>query len=257
MSVNLLVVVSFLFSFTAISPARAVTNNVTAYGAIPNDGLGDADAIQAAINAANSGDTVFLPEGTFNLDKSIQLVGGVYLAGSGDGVSQTKLSGPAGLGHDLQKQIQAYDFAGIEDIRFENIEIEVEGSAIASQSNRFIQDCTFLITDWDVIRTIYLNGEDVTDYSNRVKNVTIENCFFDHTRMAIEGGLEDGIIRNNVFEGCLNGLKLYHLSNVTIAENSITAGDAPNLGDEVRCGIKIMSEKSFTPIFRGVQIISN
>src|SRR4051794_7732409 len=43
------------------------TINVSNYGAIPNDGQNDLLAIQAALNASHTGDTILFSGGTFDL----------------------------------------------------------------------------------------------------------------------------------------------------------------------------------------------
>src|SRR5688572_11048747 len=60
----------------------AATLNVTSYGAVPN-GTGDyTAAIQAAINAANAGDTVFIPAGTYRVSGTINTKTGTKLHGA-------------------------------------------------------------------------------------------------------------------------------------------------------------------------------
>lgn len=49
------------------NPVTGVTINVADYGAIPDDGLDDKNAIQNAINAAQPGDEVYFPDGVYNL----------------------------------------------------------------------------------------------------------------------------------------------------------------------------------------------
>ena len=90
---NSLLTVAFVFSLVTSPVVRAATNNVIAYGAVPDDGVCDADEIQAAIDDSGAGDVVYLPDGTFNLNANIQLDGGVYLVGAGDASGETMLLG--------------------------------------------------------------------------------------------------------------------------------------------------------------------
>jgi hypothetical protein len=62
--------------------ARAATNDVTAFGAMPNDDRDDAAAIQQAIDASSAGDTVRMPEGTFLLNRTLHAKTGVKLLGA-------------------------------------------------------------------------------------------------------------------------------------------------------------------------------
>lgn len=67
--------------------AHAALIDVTAFGAIPNDGLDDRAAIQAAIASASSGDTVFIPTGSFHVSNSIIPKSGITIAGGGRDVT--------------------------------------------------------------------------------------------------------------------------------------------------------------------------
>jgi len=67
--------------------AQAALIDVTAFGAIPNDGLDDRSAIQAAIASASSGDTVLIPTGQFHISNSIIPKSGITLAGGGRDVT--------------------------------------------------------------------------------------------------------------------------------------------------------------------------
>lgn len=72
----------FVTMFSVNIPvANAATFNVTSYGATPNDGNDDTSGIQAAINAANSGDTVYFPNGTYRVSSAINAKSNVKLEG--------------------------------------------------------------------------------------------------------------------------------------------------------------------------------
>src|SRR5437879_4526978 len=76
--------VTGLLAILAGAPAvSAATLDVTAFGAVANDGQNDAAAIAAAIRAANSGDTVFLPAGTFDVAQTLAGKSGVNIVGAG------------------------------------------------------------------------------------------------------------------------------------------------------------------------------
>lgn len=57
--------------------------NVLSFGAVPNDGLDDRDAIQDAINAASPGDQIILPAGTFHTRFALLPQGGTSIIGAG------------------------------------------------------------------------------------------------------------------------------------------------------------------------------
>ncbi len=66
-------------TFSAVIPPPPDTINVSAYGAIPNDGLDDRNAIQAAINAATAGKTIVFNPGVYNLKSVVTLKANITL----------------------------------------------------------------------------------------------------------------------------------------------------------------------------------
>ena len=66
---------------------RGPIADVTAFGAVPDDGASDRDEIQAAIDhiASVGGGTVFVPSGTYLLDESLRISAPVNIIGSGLG----------------------------------------------------------------------------------------------------------------------------------------------------------------------------
>lgn len=57
--------VLMVFSIVAVKPVSAKTFNIKNYGAKPNDKKADTRAIQAALDAAKGGGTVYIPKGTW------------------------------------------------------------------------------------------------------------------------------------------------------------------------------------------------
>src|SRR4051812_48297750 len=68
-----------------IAPARArgAVLDVTTFGAIPDDSIDDADAINAAVQAAAPGDTVVIPAGVFNVSSQVFALSNVTITGGG------------------------------------------------------------------------------------------------------------------------------------------------------------------------------
>jgi parallel beta-helix repeat protein len=62
------------------NPVTGTTHNVLDYGAVPNDGEDDVPAILAALEAAEPGDEVFFPEGTYDLIGTLPNDGTAHLA---------------------------------------------------------------------------------------------------------------------------------------------------------------------------------
>lgn len=78
---------------TGNSVVNAATINITSYGATPNDSTDDLAAINNAINAAKAGDTVNIPNGTFNISASIIPKSGVKIMGESKDGSIVKFIG--------------------------------------------------------------------------------------------------------------------------------------------------------------------
>ncbi len=78
----------FVLAVGLESAAMPATLNVTGYGAVPNDAGDDRAAINAAITAASSGDTVCFPSGTYCLSGSVVGKSGVRLEGTVGSVLQ-------------------------------------------------------------------------------------------------------------------------------------------------------------------------
>src|SRR5262245_49476313 len=57
------------------------TINVTSFGAIPNDGVNDTSAVQAAIKASIAGDTIYFVKGVFDLPTGMIIPGGRTYSG--------------------------------------------------------------------------------------------------------------------------------------------------------------------------------
>ncbi|MBW7456066.1 glycoside hydrolase family 55 protein, partial [Paenibacillus sepulcri] len=74
---------SVILPVIPVQIASAATINVTAYGANGSDTADDKTAIQNAVNAAASGDTVSLPAGTYYLSGKVNGKSGVRIAGAG------------------------------------------------------------------------------------------------------------------------------------------------------------------------------
>ncbi|QGQ98380.1 PKD domain-containing protein [Paenibacillus psychroresistens] len=126
--IYILVCLSLMFGIQYqinIPVAQAATLNITSYGATANDSSDDRTAIQNAITAAVSGDTVYFPNGTFNITSPIVAKAGVKLLGqsqSGAIVKFTGTSEPSYIRRDSSSNaIQSYGMIHI--IGISNVEI--------------------------------------------------------------------------------------------------------------------------------------
>ena len=68
--------------------------NIVEFGALANDELDDQPAIQAAINHASPGDTVFVPDGLYLISSALELRSGIKLVGQTQSHSIIRYSGP-------------------------------------------------------------------------------------------------------------------------------------------------------------------
>ncbi|SDX07038.1 fibronectin type III domain-containing protein [Paenibacillus sp. CF384] len=93
-SVALIVpVLSMLLSAVSIPVASAASYNITSYGANGGDTADDTQAINNAITAASSGDTVYFPSGTYYTSGTIVAKSGVKLIGQSKSTAIIKYNG--------------------------------------------------------------------------------------------------------------------------------------------------------------------
>lgn len=232
---------------------HAALIDVTAFGAIPNDGLDDRAAIQAAIASATSGDTVFIPTGSFHISNSIIPKSGITLAGDGRDVttilptagmsaSMVRLQ-PAGMtpapsnvqltgftldgamSTTVRQGIEATSTAGlnINGLRVQNLDGSVFGPHgiyfSANVQNSVISDNEFLNIG---VGHTFGGGIRIEGGSN---HVTITDNVIDQTG---RGGIftkqsTHAIIRNNTVTGSGGtglGIELFDNSNYSIVEDN-------------------------------------
>lgn len=72
----------FIYCLSASAYSQC-TRNITSYGAIANDGLDDAAAINTAINACATGDVLCIPAGTFNISSPLTAKSNIHIKGAG------------------------------------------------------------------------------------------------------------------------------------------------------------------------------
>jgi hypothetical protein len=175
------------------------TVDVTNYGAKPNDGGDDSGAIQAAINASNSGDTIFFPAGTYNVDKRVQLKGGRTYQGAGD---NTVLQGG-------DPTIEIFHIAGQSDITIEDMNFNGQGMVIdgGTDNDIVINNNTFQVNASGA------NSNGIT-FTTLLTNSSITNNTFSPINgfCGIYGYYWNGLtIANNEF---INGEQGIHLDNL-------------------------------------------
>ncbi|WP_442956415.1 fibronectin type III domain-containing protein [Paenibacillus sp. YIM B09110] len=88
---------SMLLPILPVPAAFAATLDITSYGAAGNDTVSDSAAIQAAVDAASSGDTVLIPAGTFYLTSTVNGKSGVKITGANRDTSIVKFNSSSAL----------------------------------------------------------------------------------------------------------------------------------------------------------------
>jgi len=195
-SVVFLLVISF---FNLLDAAQL---NVRNYGATGNGTTNDAPAIQSAINAAQSGDTIYFPNGTYLLNSTLTLPvqrnlqgeskAGTILKGnhSGnmiEGISNTHVNGNQSIYNftlDGNHKTQSIYFLGRDNLTFYNLTV----THMEIQWNGAIQ----IVSSWTgVSRT-----NPVTFY---ITGITIHDCTFSDNNNGSIGliGIDGANIYNN------------------------------------------------------------
>lgn len=168
------------------------TIDVTAFGALPGDGVDDANQIQRAINASAPGDTILFPAGTYNVSKAFDPKGGGrILQGNGAAIQTTGSTNPAIHFQGKGLTITGFTFKGRGIFLDNNLGNMVEDLVI--DQNHFMLQASGI-------------HNDAIEFTTGLRNTKITNNYFD----PIHGD---------------NGVYGYYWDNLTIANNSFTDGN--------------------------------
>ena len=211
---NLVYGVDFLEIEKVEAPITKPENaySITDYGAIPNDGKDDMDAIQSCIAAAqNDGKDVYFPEGTFNFDSQWRLdASDIKITGAGIWYTNLQFNkSEAGAGGICGSKADHVEFCNmyINSMLRSRYEESAHYKCFSDVwlNNSYIHDiwedhfeCGFWIADY------YF--EDGTDYSNGLKiaNSRIRNNFADGVNFS-QGTSDASVfncsVRNNGDDG--------------------------------------------------------
>lgn len=197
------------------------TINVTAFGANGNDNNDDRAAVVNAINASNSGDTIYFPAGTYRFSQPItsgssgltKPIGGGRIY-KGDTTFVTRDNGThtinpnqtillsTAVGEEAQKRNAIFYIREGNpnpnnfNAKFANLTFSGRGIKMDRPSNAMVEGMIFDNNLFDVTHRGYNNGIEWTT------------------------GLRDSKITNNIFYvGGNNGVDGYNWDNVTIANN--------------------------------------
>jgi hypothetical protein len=200
-------------------PARAsMPSNfvdITAYGAVPNDGNDDTAAMQAAIAAVTSSGGakagVWIPAGTFNFDSGT--------AGPGWNGTGTRIYLPAGVslrGTGIWTSTLQGAFAGV----------------YAKGGNSNLSDLK--ISAYDSLRD---DDNGVSGAEGNFSNSTINNVWFEHTKVGVwttQSYSQAGLVNNAAVTNCrirdtwADGLNFHYGTSNSKASNNVFR----NTGDD-------------------------
>jgi hypothetical protein len=193
---------------------------VTDFGAKPNDGQNDRGAIQAAIDSAHDGDTVFFADGTYNVGGQITLKSGINITGENELGAMLEFSVPVN-GGDINGTNYAFRGVGLHDFSFTNLKVKSNNGVFFLQdtSNTRFTDNDF---QWGYGGNYYNR---LAFYaSNNQTRMRIEENYFhdspDSDRNVELWGLADSSYSYNRFHNVRDGGHIMEpRSNVQISFN--------------------------------------
>ncbi len=152
--------------------------NIKTYGATSNNSAdNDATVINAVINAAKAGDTVYIPNGTYHIKTTINLKSGVSLVGqSRDGAI---LAGAAG---NTQPHAMVYAAPGVNNLTVSSFKITLASGKAFKAGVRVgytdgapvsrITVKNLFVEKFERFGVLLENANNVYVYSNTIKNAT-------------------------------------------------------------------------------------
>ena len=199
-------------------PPKGETVSVTDYGAVPNDGKNDINAIQQAFN---SGKNVMFPDGVYDISRNLYLsmtdMADKTIFAKNDHQATIRSSGNA---------IICHYFYNIKGILFKNVSLNIYGGG-DKNSTRFIQNNKF--------EKPYQNGGPSIQIlkDQKVENLIINNNSFIGGNLAVKVGdrgtgmLKNSYIENNYSEGVRRHYNFYcGAVNVKIRNNVLQGEDS-------------------------------
>ena len=212
---KLLVACALTLFGSATANLRANTVDVSAYGATGNGTTDDTAAIQNAINAALSGDTVYFPGGTYKVSSRINFLSNKTYAGEYAGTVRSILNQSTANTFTGQLQGGAVNVT-LDGLTFQNAGLAVDQSGGAAQ-NLTIRNCTFQ----NILTGSYPNNQ-VIFISVGATNCSITNNTF--TNIVDTGilcwSLNNCMIADNTFDTFNEGSHITGTcTNVTYARN--------------------------------------
>lgn len=206
---------------------NGAVRNVVDYGASPaDDGGDDTQAIKAAIEAAQTGDTIFFPAGTYLITDEISVVKELCFRGEGAKESTVQMH-PAFAKTALFNiistpfEIENIGFISVTDIQANPPFILIKGDSYPLSTTGFsVHDCYFEKT-----HTEGHIDESVCIIAYNVYNVSITNNEFLAPAGMVAFGLQKVFITGNTvtgnfLNGRYNGPQSFHLRDCRMVDES-------------------------------------
>ncbi len=194
--------------------------NVADYGARPDDKTKNSTrAIYAAVQAAEIGDTIYFPAGTYLMKSGITVAKSLKFAGAGADktkiIMYDKISETPGALFILKAGPIEFSGIGFEDVRkkkFNNYFISYNGDSFLNGNyNLYVHDCSFLQSCPK--KTPYTQH---CIYSGNATNIWIKNNKFESAGVLFANVAENIIVTNNEICGVSYAVANYHQNQLLI-----------------------------------------
>jgi len=186
-------------------------NSILGFGAIPDDGNDDSQAI---IDAVASGEDIYFPDGVYNVSSSLILNISSFQDNS---LYALNYKGATIKGNGNAK-VKAHYFFRIKNFVFDNIGVEIFGGDERNKT-RYFESNEFINLPQDV-PCILLNG-----YYGPVGHIHIHHNRFIGGRHTVIGDIKNSTIEYNYSEGCKRNYEFHdYAENVIVRFNELHGG---------------------------------
>ena len=222
-------ILSLSILLAMLLPLQASNQYVSMSGDDAQDGSSWATAkatIQAAVDAAAGGDTVFLAEGTYNqtvsVKKAVHIFGG-YSATTGERNTEMYLTILDGTGLEtmLINQKSTFDTPTYFDgLVLQNANHSANGGAVALKQNGVLSHST--------VRNCYTSGKGGAVYNEKG---TVANCVLELCEAIGAGGAVQnvgGIVENTIIRGCKGNYAAIRNESEGIVRNCLLHNNEPS-----------------------------
>ncbi|HII80445.1 MAG TPA: DUF3344 domain-containing protein, partial [Methanosarcina sp.] len=220
----LILCITALMCMTSLAvPVSAATLTVAA------DGTGDYTSLSAALNAASSGDTIYIQRGEYSETKSIT-ISKTNITIKGEGADKVTLSMPRGKYLYIKGS-----GCRVEDLKFQSdfSTISIQSSNCIIQNNIFenprfgimIQSPYNFIANNVILNSSKTYGISIYSDSNIIENNIIRGG--SEVGLYLYSGTNNTIINNSFINNTVSGISLIKCSGNNIYLNTISGNGAP------------------------------